>query len=144
MIPNLAVGGPSAVLKQPELDVNRPPVAIAALAVGAQSINDVSGLLNPELASNCAEHQAVRAIMHTAARPKVRLQDPAVSVDAGPDFPKTLDQTIELRRRLDVLRALGAVTGRTSRGRGAATAAAIAFLAARHCAGVRAARLIAL
>lgn len=120
MILNLAVGGPSAVLKQPELDVYRPAVAIPVLAVGAQ------------------------IIMHTAARPKVRLQDPAVSVDPGPDFPKTLDQTIELRRRLDVLRALGAVTGRTSRGRGAATAAAIAFLAARHCAGVRAARIIAL
>lgn len=195
------VGGQSAVTNQPELDANieaervvpivewlrgtypdvlvsvdtyRPAVAIPALAVGAQIINDVSGLLNPELASSCAEYQAALVIMHTAARPKVRLQDPAlyvdvvtevltflkqrievattrglrldsIVVDPGPDFAKTPHQTIELLRRLDVVRALGrpillalsrkdflgAVTGRTPRGRDAATAAAIAFLAAR-------------
>ena len=117
------VGGQSAVTNQPELDANieaervvpivewlrgtypdvlvsvdtyRPAVAIPALAVGAQIINDVSGLLNPELASSCAEYQAALVIMHTAARPKVRLQDPALYVDVVTEVLTFLKQRIEV------------------------------------------------
>lgn len=193
------IGGQSAVTNQPEIDESieaervlpivewvratypsilvsvdtyRPVVARSVLASGAQIINDVSGLLYPEIASLCAEHDAALVIMHTAARPKVRLQDPgqyanigaevleflekrsaeavaaglpyeSIIVDPGPDFTKTPHQTVELLRNVGELRSLGrplllalsrkdflgAVTGRRPSGRGAATAAAIAYFA---------------
>jgi len=193
------VGGQSAITNQPELDAAveaervvpivawlresypdtlisvdtyRPSVVAEVLAAGAHIINDVSGLLYPEVAALCAQHQAALVIMHTAARPKVRLQDPglytdvgaevlaflnersasataeglaweSIILDPGPDFTKTPHQTIELLRGIDEIRSLGrplllalsrkdflgAVTGRTPRGRDAATAAAIAYFA---------------
>ncbi|HEX8781024.1 MAG TPA: dihydropteroate synthase [Nocardioides sp.] len=66
-------------------------------------------------------------------------------VDPGPDFTKTPAQTIAMLRRLDEVRALGrpvllalsrkdflgAITGRSPRGRDAATHAALAFFAAQ-------------
>lgn len=69
----------------------------------------------------------------------------SVVVDPGPDFTKTPAQTIALLRGLDAVWALGrpvllalsrkdflgAITGRSPRGRDAATAAAIACLATR-------------
>ena len=156
------VGGQSAVTNQSELDANvetarvlpivewvrriypevlvsvdtyRPAVAAPALAAGADIINDVSALLFPELASHCADHGAALVIMHTAARPKVRLQDPSlyfdvvaevltflrertqvaiaaglpqnsIIVDPGPDFAKTPHQTVELLRDIVVIRSL--------------------------------------
>lgn len=195
------VGGQSAITNQPEVDASveadrvlpivewlrgtypdvlvsvdtyRPSVAVQVLAGGAHIVNDVSGLLSLELASQCAQYRAALVITHTAARPKVRRQDPnlysnvvsevasflgqridlavsaglprdSIIVDPGPDFTKTPHQTVELLRGLDALRALGrpillalsrkdflgAVTGRTPRGRAAATAAAIAYFADR-------------
>lgn len=118
------------------VDTYKPRVVDAVLEAGAQIINDVSGLRYPEVASRCAEHEAALVIMHTAAPPKVRLQDPAlyadvtsdvvaflgermeVAVDAGvprealildpgPDFTKTPYQTVEMLRRIDDVRALG-------------------------------------
>ena len=73
----------------------------------------------------------------------VGLPEEAVVLDPGPDFTKTPHQTLELLRRIDEVRALGrplllalsrkdflgAVTGRTPRGRDAATHAAIGFFA---------------
>jgi dihydropteroate synthase len=69
----------------------------------------------------------------------------SVVVDPGPDFTKTPAQTVALLRGIDAVWALGrpvllalsrkdflgAITGRSPRGRDAATAAAIACLAAR-------------
>jgi dihydropteroate synthase len=191
------VGGQSAITNQPEIDAEeevarvvpivewlharypdllisvdtyKPPVAEAAVRAGAAIVNDVSGLLYPEVAEICARHRAALVVMHTAARPKVRLQDPSlytdvaqevvdfladrvrravalglpetsVIVDPGPDFTKTPHQTVAVLRRMDDIRALGrpvllalsrkdflgAVTGRSPRGRDAATAAAIAY-----------------
>lgn len=193
------VGGQSAITNQPEIDAAeeiervvpiiewlharypdllisvdtyKPPVAEAALRAGAAIVNDVSGLLYPEIADLCAAHHAALVVMHTVARPKVRMQDPtlyddvarevvefladrirlAVSrglpetsliVDPGPDFSKTPYQTVAVLRRLDEVRALGrpvllalsrkdflgAVTGRSPRGRDAATNAAIGYFA---------------
>ena len=157
------VGGQSAVTNQPpveaELEVERvlpivewlhrqfpdvlvsvdtykPRVVDAVLQAGAHIINDVSGLRHPEVASSCAQHQAALVVMHTAAPPKVRLQDPALYgdvtadvlgflqermqvaieagvpresliLDPGPDFTKTPYQTVEMLRRIDEFRALG-------------------------------------
>jgi dihydropteroate synthase len=157
------VGGQSAVTNQPELDAReeldrvlpivqrlaadhpdvlisvdtyKPLVAAACLDAGAAIINDVSGLLHPELAELCARAQAALVVMHTAARPKQRLQSPelytdivtevveflrdrvdqavatglpreSIIVDPGPDFTKTPHQTLTVLRGLDRIRALG-------------------------------------
>jgi dihydropteroate synthase len=154
------------------VDSYKPPVVEAVLDAGASIINDVSGLLHPEIVPAVIRHDAALVIMHTAAKPKVRRQDPdlyadvvnevrgflaerlddviglglpreAVILDPGPDFTKTPHQTVELLRAIEAVRELGrpvllalsrkdflgAITGRSPRGRDAATAAAIAFFA---------------
>jgi dihydropteroate synthase len=107
------------------VDTYKPPVARAAVAAGARIVNDVSGLRDPALADVCAQTGAALVVMHTAAAPRVRRQEPdlygdvvqdvlaflreriAVAlaagveheqliVDPGPDFAKTPAQTIEL------------------------------------------------
>jgi dihydropteroate synthase len=111
-------------------------VVEATLAAGASIINDVSGLLYPEIVDSCVEQGGALVVMHTRARPKVRLQDPGLYadvtadvlsflrdrmdaaigrglspetliVDPGPDFTKTPAQTVSMLRRLDEVRALG-------------------------------------
>jgi dihydropteroate synthase len=118
------------------VDTYKPSVAEASLAAGASIINDVSGLMHPELATLCAGSSAALVVMHTRARPKVRLQDPdfypdivadvaaflaeriavaesrglsreAIILDPGPDFSKTPHQTVKVLRHLQVVRDLG-------------------------------------
>jgi dihydropteroate synthase len=118
------------------VDTYKPSVARAAVAAGATIVNDVSGLRDPELAVVCAETGAALVVMHTEAKPKQRLQDPAryadvtaeviaflaerlqtardlgvkeeqLIVDPGPDFAKTPAQTIDLLMRLERLHELG-------------------------------------
>lgn len=157
------IGGQSAVTNQPEIDAEeelervvplvswvrstfpdvlvsvdtyKPMVVSSVLAAGAHIINDVSGLRYPEVAGMCASAGAALVVMHTAAPPKVRLQDPglygdvtadvvrflaermavavaeglpedSLIVDPGPDFTKTPLQTVELLREIDAVRALG-------------------------------------
>ncbi len=154
------------------VDTYKPLVVDAVLDAGAAIVNDVSGLLYPEIVASVIRHEAALVIMHTAAKPKVRRQDPelyadvvgevrgflaerlervvglglpreSVILDPGPDFTKTPHQTVEVLRAIDDVRDLGrpvllalsrkdflgAITGRSPRGRDAATAAAIAFFA---------------
>jgi dihydropteroate synthase len=157
------VGGQSAITNRPELDAGeeiervvpiiswlnkhhpgvlvsvdtyKPRVVEAALDAGAAIVNDVSGLANPEIVDACVRHRAALVVMHTRARPKVRLQRPdlyedvardvveflaqrtsvalerglareAVILDPGPDFTKTPHQTVEVLRRIADVRALG-------------------------------------
>jgi dihydropteroate synthase len=118
------------------VDTYKPAVARAAIAAGAGIVNDVSGLRDPELASVCAATGAALVLMHTAAAPKQRLQDPErykdvsaevmafleerieealgegvsfeqLIVDPGPDFAKTPSQTIEVLGELERLHELG-------------------------------------
>ena len=118
------------------VDTYKPAVAEAAISAGAAIVNDVSGLLDPELAAVCARRRAALVVMHTRAKPKERLQDPALYedvvadvlvflrerlelaraagladealiVDPGPDFSKTPAQTIELLRHANRLHELG-------------------------------------
>ncbi|MDQ3979715.1 MAG: dihydropteroate synthase [Actinomycetota bacterium] len=58
------------------VDTFKPDVAAAALAAGAHLINDVSGLRDRALARHCAAYGAGLVVMHTAAPPLIRLQDP--------------------------------------------------------------------
>jgi dihydropteroate synthase len=107
------------------VDTYKPAVARAAIDAGARIVNDVSGLRDPALASVCAETGAALVLMHTAAAPRERRQDPdlyedvveevlaflrerievalalgverdQLIVDPGPDFAKTPAQTIAL------------------------------------------------
>lgn len=107
------------------VDTYKPEVARAAVAAGACIVNDVSGLRDPSLAGVCAETGAALVLMHTAAAPRERRQDPdlyddvagevlaflherlelalaqgmdreQLIVDPGPDFAKTPAQTIAL------------------------------------------------
>lgn len=117
------------------VDTYKPPVARAAVAAGAHIVNDVSGLRDPALAEVCARTGAGLVVMHTAAPPRVRRQEPdlygdvvrdviaflsrridvalaagvaheQLVVDPGPDFAKTPAQTIELLADVQRLHAL--------------------------------------
>jgi dihydropteroate synthase len=114
------------------IDTYRPAVAAAALDAGAHIINDISGLLHPELADVVASRGAGYILMHNRGRPKVRLTDAnlyedvvadvlsfmddklavlaaagvsrqQVIVDPGPDFAKTPAQTVEVLRHVSKL-----------------------------------------
>jgi dihydropteroate synthase len=116
------------------VDTWKPVVARAALAAGAEMINDVSGLRDVELADACAEAGGTLVVMHTRAEPKVKAfpdYDDVVAdvvefvrervelalshgvarerivVDPGPDFAKTPAQTVEVLRGMKALRELG-------------------------------------
>jgi dihydropteroate synthase len=118
------------------VDTYKPAVADAAIAAGAQIVNDVSGLRDPELADVCAATGAGLVLMHTRVAPKGTLLDPGhyddvvadvrdflaqriavaeaagmhpeqLMLDPGPDFAKTPAQTVAVLRRLDVLHTLG-------------------------------------
>jgi dihydropteroate synthase len=117
------------------VDTYKPAVARAAIAVGARIVNDVSGLRDPALARVCADTGAALVVMHTAAAPRERKQDPdlygdiveevlaflqervAVALregvsreqlllDPGPDFAKTPAQTVELLSHVERLHEL--------------------------------------
>jgi dihydropteroate synthase len=114
------------------IDTYRPKVAAAALEAGAHIINDISGLLHPELANVVAQYNAGYILMHNRGRPKVRLTDAnlyedvvadvlefmddrfaqlqaagvtkqQVIVDPGPDFAKTPAQTVEVLQKISRL-----------------------------------------
>lgn len=118
------------------VDTYKPEVAAAAVAAGAQMVNDVSGLRDPALAELCARTGAALVIMHTRVAPKGTLLDPhtyedvvedvvgflrerievALShgmdseqlvLDPGPDFAKTPAQTVAVLRSLGRLHELG-------------------------------------
>jgi len=118
------------------VDTYKPRVVEASLAAGADIINDVSGLLYPEVATLCAGSGAALVVMHTAAAPKVRKQDAdlyrdigaevrdfltvkmdeavalgvpreSIILDPGPDFAKTPHQTLTLLREIAGVREMG-------------------------------------
>lgn len=117
------------------VDTYKPRVVEASLAAGADIINDVSGLLYPEVATLCAGSGAALVVMHTAAPPKVRRQDAdlygdigaevrdfltlkldeavalgvpreSIILDPGPDFAKTPHQTLTLLREIAGVREM--------------------------------------
>lgn len=117
------------------VDTYKPRVVEAVLDAGAAIINDVSGLAHPEVVDACVHHEAALVVMHTAARPLVRLQRAdlyddvstevltflrermagavaqglareSIILDPGPDFTKTPHQTVAVLRRLPEIRAM--------------------------------------
>ena len=118
------------------VDTFKPAVARVALDAGAHLVNDVSGLRDSAVARLCAEAGAGLVVMHTAAPPLTRLQDPglyvdvadevagfleariaaaveagvlreSIVVDPGVDFTKTPAQSVELLRNLQTVVDLG-------------------------------------
>ncbi len=118
------------------IDTSKPEVARAALAAGAQIVNDVNGLrTNPELAHLAAESRAPIVVMHTRGTPETMmslaeygdvvaevaeslaqsveiacsagiLRDQVI-VDPGIGFAKTVDHNLEIMGRLGEFKALG-------------------------------------
>lgn len=65
------------------VDTYKPAVAQAVLEEGTALINDVSGLLHPEIADLCAEAGAGLVVMHNRSRPKERLTSPTLYEENG-------------------------------------------------------------
>jgi dihydropteroate synthase len=118
------------------VDTFRAPVADAALAAGADIVNDVTGLHDPEVLEVVAARDAGYVAMHHGGQPRTRpfrrsyLPDVTTAVvehcarltsraieagvpptrllvDPGHDFQKTTHHSLELTRRLPELAALG-------------------------------------
>jgi dihydropteroate synthase len=117
------------------VDTRKAPVAEAALEAGADIINDVSGLEDPEMRFVAAEHDATLVVMHSIDAPvdpdadptyddvvedvieqlaeRVLLAEQAgldreqILVDPGLGFGKSAAESFELLSRIDELQALG-------------------------------------
>ena len=76
------------------VDTYKPPVAEAAIGAGASIINDVSGLLYPDVAGICADAGAALVIMHNRSKPKVRLTDPLLYDDVTADVVEFLTEKL--------------------------------------------------
>jgi len=117
------------------IDTRKPPVARAALQAGADMINDISALGDPEMASLAAQADCPVILMHMQGTPQTMQQNPtydhvvadvcrrlrqalARAVEAGIDieqtivdpgigFGKTVAHNLSLLGRLKELRSLG-------------------------------------
>jgi dihydropteroate synthase len=118
------------------IDTSKAAVARAALELGAVLVNDVTALRgDPELAGVVAGGGAYLCLMHMQGEPRTMQQEPRyddvaaevasflearlafavaqgipeerICLDPGIGFGKTVEQNLELVRRLDVLAALG-------------------------------------
>jgi dihydropteroate synthase len=118
------------------VDTSKAEVAAAALAAGAEIVNDVTALrAAPEIAGLCADAGATLILMHMRGNPRTMQDDPVygdvvadvksflaerieravaggvpeerVWIDPGIGFGKTLDHNLELVRRLSELAELG-------------------------------------
>jgi dihydropteroate synthase len=118
------------------IDTSKAEVARRALALGAELVNDVTALRgDPELAGVVAERGAYLCLMHMLGEPRTMQADPRyddvvsevkaflegrlafavaqgvreenVCLDPGIGFGKTVEQNLELVRRLGELVAIG-------------------------------------
>ena len=118
------------------VDTQKATVAHAALEAGAQIVNDISaGLADPDMLGLVAEHGCGYVAMHMQGRPetmqeapqyddpvaevarflrergaaclKAGIAAPKITFDPGIGFGKSLDQNLEILRRLTELRSLG-------------------------------------
>jgi dihydropteroate synthase len=127
------LAGKGAVIS---IDTSKRAVAAAALAAGAEIVNDVTALRgDPEMAALCADRGATVVLMHMAGSPRTMQLDPVyedvvadvkaflasrmedalaagvaeerIWLDPGIGFGKTAEHNLELLRRLGELRELG-------------------------------------
>jgi dihydropteroate synthase len=118
------------------IDTSKAEVALRALELGAELVNDVTALRgDPELAGVVADAGVFLCLMHMQGEPRTMQADPQyddvvaevasfleerlafaveagipeerICLDPGIGFGKTVEHNLELVRRLDVLLALG-------------------------------------
>lgn len=117
------------------IDTRKPGVARAACVAGASIINDTAGETGAEMDEVVAENKVGVAVMHSRGTPATmremtsyqdvvvdvcsflaerakQLEDAgvphdAIAIDPGIGFAKTVDQNLELLRRLDEVVAMG-------------------------------------
>jgi dihydropteroate synthase len=118
------------------IDTTKAVVARRALELGVEMVNDVTALrADPGLAEVIAEHGAYLCLMHMQGEPRTMqaaphyedvvaevagfleerlelavaggVREDRICLDPGVGFGKTIDQNLELVRRLDALVALG-------------------------------------
>jgi dihydropteroate synthase len=133
VVGGLAGGGGAGV--PVSIDTSKSSVAAAALAAGAEIVNDVTALrADPELAALCADRDCGIVLMHMLGTPRTMQDNPTyddvvddvksflaerveaamaagideerIYIDPGIGFGKTLDHNLELLRRLGELRDL--------------------------------------
>jgi dihydropteroate synthase len=124
------------------IDTRKPAVAAAALAAGANLVNDVGGLRDPAMLEVCASAGVPVVIMHMQGEPatmqhrphyvdvfsdvRTELQDraeaalaagiPGVLIDPGIGFGKTLEHNLALLGALDRLGPQPIVVGASRKG----------------------------
>lgn len=101
VVAGLRAAAPDVVIS---VDTYRPAVVSAVLEAGAAIVNDISGLLYPEVAGLVADAGAGLVIMHTRSRPKHKVLDDALYSEVG---GVTADVVAFLRERLDAVAAAG-------------------------------------
>ncbi|GIK77578.1 MAG: dihydropteroate synthase [Thermoleophilia bacterium] len=117
------------------VDTSKPEVAAAALAAGAEIVNDVTALRDPAMAAVCAEARCGVVLMHMKGTPRTMQDDPTYAdvvgevraflaerleaaaaagvdreriwVDPGIGFGKTVAHNLELIASLDRIADLG-------------------------------------
>ena len=117
------------------IDTSKPAVAARALDAGAEIVNDVTALGDPEMAALVADRGAELVLMHMQGSPRTMQENPTyddvvddvraflseriecavaagvdeerIWVDPGIGFGKTVDHNLELLRRLRELTDLG-------------------------------------
>lgn len=120
------------------IDTRRPDIAREIVEMGAQMVNDVSGLRDEEMVSTIADLNVPVVIMHMLGTPKTMQEKPEykdvvgeicaylrgqvenavkggvqkenIIVDPGIGFGKTVEHNLEIIRRLGELRSLGLPT----------------------------------
>lgn len=117
------------------VDTSKPPVAAAAIAVGAHAVNDVTGFGDPEMTRVCRDGGVGIVLMHMQGTPASMQEDPTyrdvvaevgdfleqragaavdagiaqdrILVDPGIGFGKTFDHNLDLLAHLDQIVARG-------------------------------------
>lgn len=117
------------------IDTMKPAVAAAAVTAGAQIVNDVTGLAQPEMLALCAEAEVGVVLMHMQGDPATMQDDPSyenvvaevagfleqralsvqaggvsrdrICIDPGIGFGKTLGHNLELLHNIDWLTTSG-------------------------------------
>ncbi len=114
------------------IDTYKPHVADVCLKVGAHLINDITGLINPEIRKIAAKHNAPVVIMHMKGTPKTMQQNPAyqdllreittffqeqttiarkegiqqIIIDPGIGFGKTVEHNLQILKHLEIFKTL--------------------------------------
>ncbi len=85
------------------VDTTKPEVARRALALGAEIINDIGGLSDPEMMGVIAESNAGAVIMHMAGTPQTMQVNPSY-MDVFGEIYRFLARRLELADRLGIAR----------------------------------------